>query len=116
MVNKNNEIIASSQTVMVSGPLPSAEEFSKYEQSIPGTAERILVMAESEVKHRHEVEKIAVKTTARLNTSGQILGFILSVLSLGAVGLSIFFAQPAASIAPAIVAITGLVSIFTNRK
>jgi len=48
MDKNSTDIIASAQSVMYSGPLPNADEFAKYEASKPGTAERILVMAEKE--------------------------------------------------------------------
>ena len=101
---------------MYVGPLPPASEFSKYEQALPGTAERILSIAEKEVEHRHKNEDKLINQAVKQSSSGQILAFILSILSLAAVGLSVVFNQPVASIAPAIIAITGLVSIFTNRK
>jgi uncharacterized membrane protein len=97
---------------MYSGPLPPSNEFERYDKALPGAAERILALAEREAEHRHKIEDKAVK----LSRAGQISALIVSILSLGAVGLSIYFAQPVASIAPAIVAITGLISVFTGRK
>lgn len=38
------------------GPLPVSSELANYEKILPGTAERILKMAEEEQKHRHLVE------------------------------------------------------------
>jgi uncharacterized membrane protein len=97
---------------MYQGPLPPANEFERYEQSLPGAAERILALAEKEAAHRHKIEDKAIK----LNGIGQLCALAVSVLSLGIVGVSIYFAQPVASIAPAIVAITGLISVFTGKK
>ncbi len=101
---------------MYSGPLPSAEEFARYEAVQPGTAERILAMAEKEASHRHELEKTAVRSTAKLNFTGQIFGFIVALLSLGAVFVSIFLNRPLGAIVPAVTALIGLISVFTGRK
>jgi uncharacterized membrane protein len=97
---------------MYVGPLPPANEFAGYDQALPGAAERILALAEKETQHRHKTEDKLLSLSSR----GQIFALIVSILSLGAVGLSVYFSQPVASIAPAVIAITGLVSIFTSRK
>jgi uncharacterized membrane protein len=46
----NSRRISMSHMEMTSGPLPSANEFSKYEQVLPGAADRILRMAEDSLK------------------------------------------------------------------
>jgi uncharacterized membrane protein len=97
---------------MYSGPLPTSGEFQGYEKVLPGSANRILVIAEKESEHRHDIEKKELKIKGR----GQIFALLISILSLAAVGLSIYFSQPVASIAPAIIAITGLASIFINKN
>lgn len=38
------------------GPLPTPQMLDAFEDSIPGSAERILTMAEGEQKHRHVME------------------------------------------------------------
>jgi uncharacterized membrane protein len=97
---------------MYAGPLPPAAEFARYDQALPGAAERILALAEKETLSRHKAEAKLISISGR----GQVFALIVSILSLAVVGLSIYFSQPVASIAPAIIAITGLVSIFTSRK
>ncbi|GMO30148.1 MAG: hypothetical protein Ta2F_05590 [Termitinemataceae bacterium] len=69
-------------------------------------------MAEEEAEYRHKTDNKALKILG----IGQIFAFVTTVLSLGAVVLSMFFSQPVASIAPTIVAITGLASLFINRN
>ncbi|MCL1931798.1 MAG: DUF2335 domain-containing protein [Treponema sp.] len=110
--NKDETQVTASQSLMYVGPLPPANEFASYEQALPGAAERILALTEKEAQHRHKLEDKIISISSR----GQLCALIVSILSLGAVGLSIYFSQPVASIAPAIIAITGLVSIFVNRK
>jgi hypothetical protein len=67
-------------------------------------------MAEKEADHRQE------KGSYKLNSRGQILGFLVAVLSIGAVFVSLFLDHPLGAIAPAIVALTGLVSVFTGKN
>jgi uncharacterized membrane protein len=45
-------IQALSQSLRISGLLPSSTEYSGYKKTHPGTAERILVMAEKQATHR----------------------------------------------------------------
>lgn len=44
------------QQMSYSGPLPPSSEMRKYEEIAPGSAERILAMAEKEQEHRHASE------------------------------------------------------------
>jgi len=75
------------------GPLPPASELARYEQVLPGAAERILRMAEQERTDRQalqreqqavasEVTRMEVRARARLAITGQMLGFIGMVLAL----------------------------------
>jgi uncharacterized membrane protein len=72
---------------MYAGPLPPSGGFAKYEQVVPGAAERILTLAEKETHHRHRAEDSLLKLSGR----GQIFALIVSILSLGVVGISIYF-------------------------
>lgn len=108
----NAPIQAISQQISFSGPLPPASEFTQYDKALPGTAERILKMAEAEFTERHKRETCALNI---LNRS-QIFSFILSVLSIGAVCLCVLLSQPGASIAPALIAIPSILSVIFNRK
>jgi uncharacterized membrane protein len=115
MSNKNNPVVQSSQ-VTYSGPLPTSAEFAGYERTLPGAADRVLAMAENEAVHRHQNEDKVITESLKLSHKGQIIGCAVVILSLAIVGLSIFFAQPTASIAPTIVAITGLASLFIGNS
>lgn len=41
---------------ITSGPIPSPEVFREYEDILPGSADRILAMAELQQAHRHSLE------------------------------------------------------------
>jgi uncharacterized membrane protein len=98
------------------GPLPTSNEFAGYERVLPGAAERILSMAEKEAEHRRENDNTLISASVRLSGRGQLIAFGISCLALAGVCLSIFFGKPVASIAPAIIAITGLASLFINKS
>lgn len=69
----------------VLGELPSPEELAKYEKVIPGGAERILEIVETNARHAQESERKMVEAEARLAKVRQIVEFILA-LAAGVLG------------------------------
>lgn len=62
------------------GPLPTPESFEHYEAVLPGSAERILAMAEKEQNHRHSSEDrvISYEYTARyIGQAGAVVALCL---------------------------------------
>jgi uncharacterized membrane protein len=107
------------QTVSLSyeGPLPTSGEFAGYERALPGAAERILAQVEKEADHRRENNSKLINASIKYSGRGQIFAFIISIISIAGVALSIGFSAPViVSIAPAIIAITGLISLLTNKN
>ena len=62
------------------GPLPHPDLLVKYEEIIPGSAERILSMAEKEQKHRHQLENEVIKKEIAQKGRGLNFGFTLALL------------------------------------
>ena len=52
----------------------------KYNEVLPGAAERILAMAERQSAHRQELEKTVINGHVKSERLGAILGFILSLV------------------------------------
>jgi len=83
------------------GPMPPPALLGQYEQIVPGAAERILQIAEAEVRHRHAQEDAATNANidaqrkqleiARQQTSasyvsdliGQVFGTLISAFCIG---------------------------------
>jgi len=65
------------------GPLPPPELFKKYEEILPGSAERILKMAEKQSNHRQAIEKRVVYSGTRNETLGVIFAFIIFITTIG---------------------------------
>jgi uncharacterized membrane protein len=74
-------IIATQQQI-ISGPLPMADEFKGYEATLPGSADRILSMAELEAVERRTNTRSLVKSQIFQNYAGPILGALVSILAL----------------------------------
>jgi uncharacterized membrane protein len=77
------------------GPLPDARQMEHYERVLEGSANRIMRMAESEVEHRHGLEKRGQFIGAGLPVFFVLLGAIVflmtgswAAVALAAVGLT----------------------------
>lgn len=80
-----------------SGPLPHPETLAHYERVSPGIAERLLVMVESEAKHRQDMDRLeaerarveqdanytSIKAAQRIYHSGQIIAGIIVLAAMG---------------------------------
>ena len=100
----------------ISGPLPSSMEFAGYEQTLPGSAERILAIWEREADNRHENEKTVIKESLRLRSRGQIFGFVTILLCAGLILASILLKQPFIAIPSALVALAGIATVFFGKR
>jgi len=105
-----------------------ASEFEIFERAVSGAGNRILVLWEREVDHRHKEEQKEAEhcrreetketdASIRLGGRGQIFAFALSCLSITAiVAIAVFSPQPVWAIAPAGILIASLGSMFIGRK
>lgn len=69
---------------MFSGPLPSPEDFNAYGKVVKDAPQRILKMAEEQSKHRMCMEKKLINRSTAESVMGQIIGFLIAILFLGA--------------------------------
>lgn len=65
------------------GPLPAPSDLEKYEKVLPGAADRIIAVFESQTKHRHECEKMVVVGQLRHEHWGQIMAFAIVTVAMG---------------------------------
>jgi len=63
-----------------SGPIPPPEDFAGYEGVVPGSAHRILKMAEANADHRIEMENKILNKDYNLKRIGYISGALLVVI------------------------------------
>ncbi len=57
-----------------SGPLPSPEDFERYEKVLPGSMDRVLTIMEKQADHRMEAEKRELEARLRQTARGQVIG------------------------------------------
>jgi len=77
-----NKTMTAQYAEYMSGPLPSAQQLERYEQILPGAADRIIKMAEVQSAHRQELEKSVVSANTRDSKLGVIFAFILGIAAL----------------------------------
>ena len=74
-----------------SGPLPPPEHLAAYERTMSGAAKSIFQAFETEGEHRRSTESKVVDSNIRLESRGQIFGFVMAMIALiGGMGLMAF--------------------------
>lgn len=66
------------------GPLPSPNDLERFDGVVPGLAERIVKMAESEGTHSRRVQLIAVTTASIAQVLGQVFALTVALAGLWA--------------------------------
>lgn len=99
-----------------SGPLPDGETLEAYNRSIPEGGHRVMIMAENQQKHRHEIEKLALNSKCKQSTTGQWMGFTIALLFLVAAVWLILHDHEGAGITIITIDLISLVAIFVSGK
>jgi uncharacterized membrane protein len=61
-----------------SGPIPPPALLKQYDEISPGFADRILSQAESQSKHRQDLERHHLESGTKAELRGQIMAFVLA--------------------------------------
>lgn len=100
------------QTVTVTqawrGPMPDPESLARYEQIVPGAAERLLTVFEGQVAHRHSMES----RLSRRRDWGLALAFIVTVLIVATGAWLIYLDHDWAGAAVIAIHVVGLAAVF----
>lgn len=84
----------------------------EYEETLPGAAERIFEMAETEASHRHRQQDFELRSDANLEARGQIFGFVLGAVALIGGVILIALDKTILGTAAVIGAVAGLSGLF----
>jgi len=111
--NSKHEQIATVTAVQAfSGPLPHPDILRKYEEIVPGAAQRIIKMAEDQTSHRKDLESKVIHSNIVREKWGQTLGFIIAIVGLIVAGLVGVFGSAVAGGAIGIATLASLVGVF----
>lgn len=136
MVRKSkNQIQNNKQTVQnhhfiavenYKGDIPHPSIVAGYEDLCPGAAERILAMAESETKHRQELQKKELENVVNLrtlelehnikfNNRGQIFSFIIMLFCIVGGIFLLYIGRDIGGYGMLITSIVSVVTILINQ-
>lgn len=106
------------QFASYSGPIAHPALVKEYEAILPGAAERILSMAETEGHHRRQQEAKVIACEVKCKTTGLWLGFSIGLVAVAGSCAVAIFSSPAAGAALGIGSIASLVGVFVygSRK
>ena len=79
---KSQMLVMIEQREYFEGPLPHPQMFKQYDSILPGSADRIITMAEKQQNHRMELERMAISGQVKSNNRGQVFGFVLVIFIL----------------------------------
>jgi uncharacterized membrane protein len=89
---------------------------ARFNEIIPDGAHRIVAMAESQQRHRQDLESAVVHGNVNAQNRGQWFGFIVAMTAvLGGLGL-IAFDKSTEGLATIITAIAGLAGVFVYGR
>ena len=94
------------------GPLPPPNVLRGYEEIVPGSAQRIMEMAEKEQEHSRNMVSTVIVGDSRRAYLGLIAGFIISILGIGGGIYLISTGHDWAGLSLAGINLTGLVGVF----
>lgn len=98
--------------IQFSGPIPPPNIINEYEKILPGSADRILAMAEKQSKHRQTMEKMMIQAESRDSLLGILFGFLLGIgCVVAAIVMSIVYPSSAGVISGAVLGGAGVTSI-----
>jgi uncharacterized membrane protein len=108
--------VASQISRTFSGPLPPPEILQRYNEIVPGAADRIIKMAESQHDHRQALEKSVVDSNVFSQKIGLSLGFVIAMTAIcGGIWLSAI-GKSGSGLTAIIGALAALVGVFVYGK
>lgn len=98
-----------------SGPIPPPSIIEGYERVLPGSADRIIAMAERQSLHRQKMEEKMIDAESRDSLLGVIFAFILGIGCIIAAVIMVFVVpQNSGAISGALLGVAGIGSITSS--
>ena len=110
-----SQIIQASRTQFI-GPIPPPEILSKYNEALPNAAERIVAMAESQLKHRQSLEAKVVDSNCKAQQRGPIYGFLVCLAAIGGGIYLIHTGHEPSGLAAILTPLGGIAAVFIYGK
>ena len=91
-----------------SGPLPPPELLARYDEIVPGMADRLMTTFEKQADHRMKLEMTVISGDTRRAWWGLVLAFVFGMVLLGA---SVYMIANGFEVAGIIVIVTELATL-----
>jgi uncharacterized membrane protein len=115
-LNKKQVLQIQASQTQFTGPIPPPEVLIKYNEALPSAAERIVAMAESQLKHRQGLETKVIDSNCKAQQRGPIYGLIVCLAAIGGGVYLIHSGQSVAGLVSIIGAIGGVTIVFITGK
>jgi uncharacterized membrane protein len=107
-----NTEITQIQVASFHGPLPHPSLLARYNEVIPGGADRIMAMAERQSAHREALEAQMIAANLASQTRGSIFAFLLCLVTILGGMFLIYSGKSGVGLASVIASLAGLASVF----
>lgn len=77
------KVTQSGSSYRFSGPMPHPDLYEKYEEVLPGSADRLLTLTEKQAEHRTNWEIKALDASIKHADRGQFFGLIVALAAIG---------------------------------
>ena len=98
------------------GPLPPPSMLAKYDEILPGFAERLLSMTEKQATHRQSIEATVVQSSVSSEKTGVVLGFILSLIVISGGFVMVWAGKNVEGLVAILAPLATLASVFVYGK
>ncbi|WP_419165864.1 DUF2335 domain-containing protein [Candidatus Palauibacter sp.] len=105
-------LIAGSRTVTITGPIPPPQLLCQYEELLPGSADRIIRMAEKATDHEMETGKRVVEGVLAERRRGQLSGTLVVFAVLVCSGWALYLGHEDFAMTLGGWTLTGVAAIF----
>lgn len=95
-----------------SGPLPPPQILEDYNRIVPGSANRIIAMAERQADHRRRLEAQVISSDVTNSRIGLLCGLVIGLGGLVAATIIAIYGNPQAGVGMGLVTLASLVSVF----
>lgn len=96
--------------------MPPPEILRQYDEILPGSAERIMAMAEDESSHQKKMEKSAMDLKSRETRRGQYLAMATVIVAFSAATVCAYFGAQTAAVVIGGTTVVGLVAAFITGR
>jgi uncharacterized membrane protein len=112
-----HQLITHQETVQIrSSLIPDPEIIAGYEHVLPGAADRILKMAETEQQHIHGVQTRNQSHVAIIAILGQVFGLLIGLGGIGGGVFLLYKERSLAGFSVFLASLTALVGVFIYQK